>query len=552
MKPLYQYILAFLLTFTITSCDRNSSPQTAPQSLPASDNSSPAESIHYNALVIGISKYSNTGWQDLGTACNDAKAVGKILREHYGFNVTELMDEQATHGNILRTFDQLMNLTEHDALLVYFAGHGYYDKQMDEGYWIPYGAQRQRMNLPAKEDWLWNSNLTRIINTIPARHVLVIADTCYGGSLFRGENEVSDKSGNWYQRAIAIPSRFLITSGNIEPVLDSGIRHSVFAQQLLNFLEYTEKNIFSASDIGIAIRTEVSELTGQLVRMGPLPSPLNAGGEFVFIRENSNLLEAQNPHPPKEAQEKPNESKNRGAINEIINPLETSIKESQPDSFVRPRVLACLGPEGGNQEESVLVRSILYRSLDRIGGCIVVERDALDQLMQEAELGRSELADSRVATRIGKLLPASLILIGEIIPLQNQKEIYLRVIDTETSRVLTSISATFSTHNELKSASETLAREIMQTMNEARPLLLKASPTPNGALIAGWGKFHGARIGDTFEIITIKAEGTISQQEISLGNAQLTAMEEEQAEFHPVWNEETTTPSTNLWLKATL
>ena len=94
----------------------------------------------------------------------------------------------------------------------------------------------------------------------------------------------------WYHRANARPSRYLLTSGNLEPVLDTGARHSIFAQQLLNYLMFPEQDVFSASDLGKALRINVSALTGQMVRMGPLKVPSHAGGEFVFMRKGTEFL----------------------------------------------------------------------------------------------------------------------------------------------------------------------------------------------------------------------------------------------------------------------
>lgn len=524
--------------FAGTACDR---PQTG-RKIEQSATDTPA--LRYRALVIGIGDYAGTGWPKLGTSVADAEALSEVLYSKYGFETTTLTDRQATRGNILRTLDQLMTLDEHDALLIYFAGHGYYDEQMDEGYWIPFGAKRLRNNQPAKEDWLWNSSLNRILEASPARHILLIADTCYGGSLFRGEPS-DEKSAQWYERAMSIPSRYLITSGNLEPVLDSGIRHSIFAQELLNFLNYTDQDVFAASDIAVAIRSKVSRLTGQLVRMGPMNSQAHAGGEFVFVRAGSSFA-AHVPEPD-----------NAVFRNAPINPLQhlkeridKSSASGESNLFVRPRILACLGPVGESPEETAMVRSRLYSSLNDFSGCVLVERKAFDALLEEVELGSSELADQRVAMEIGKLLPASLIIFGDIIPIGNNREIHLRVVDTETSRVLTSAYAAFQTASELDTACRTLAEKIMQTLNRARPLLFRARQSGNGTLVAGWGRFHGARVGDTFEIISRENTDTVAPRETVLGTARLLSLDEEQSVFQTQWNIPGDPQASTLWLRA--
>jgi hypothetical protein len=535
MKTRCQHILFGALFLMFAACDR---PE---QSTPIKESTGTATPLTYHALVIGIGDYTGTGWPQLGTARADAEAMGDILRTRYGFNVIELTDRQATQGNILRALDQLMQLTTNDALLIYFAGHGFYDESMNEGFWIPYGAHRSRMEQPAKEDWLWNSSISRILSASPAKHILLIADTCYGGSLFRGEEEPS-KSVRWYQRAMTVPSRYLITSGNLEPVLDSGIRHSIFAQEILNYLQYTEQDVFSASDIAVSIRSKVSQLTGQLVRMGPLASPAHAGGEFVFVRSGTELSTAADTEPEGAL------FRNIGSTNRLQN-LATRVKAT---TFVRPRILACLGPTGSTPEENAMVRNQLQNSLSDIGGSILVEREAFDSLLREVDLGRSGMADQRAATEIGKLLPASLILFGEIIPNGEQKEIHLRIVDTETSRVLSSASASFKTRDEMNRACQTLAGQVMKTMNQARPLLLPSTWINSGQLQANWGRFHGARIGDTFDMVSRENTDTISPTETSHGSARLLSLGEEQAVFETEWKGTETNRPAMLWLKATL
>ncbi|MBN2685257.1 MAG: caspase family protein [Pontiellaceae bacterium] len=544
---IHHILLAGLGMILLSACDRKE------ERFPAEETagSATAAPLNYHALVIGISEYSGTGWPDLNTADADARAVADVLRSRYGFSVTAMIDEQATRGNILRKLDQLMQLTDQDALLIYFAGHGYYDQPMDEGYWIPYGARRENGGQQAKEDWLWNSSISQILDALPARHVLLIADTCYGGALFRGDEERHEESVRWYRRAMSIPSRYLITSGDLEPVLDSGIRHTVFAQEILNYLQYTDKAVFSASDLAISIRSKVSELTGQLVRMGPLASPAHAGGEFVFVQSSASLpqtaLDAEIMQPV-------GAPELRGPAEKLAAQIETYSQRTPDRSFVRPRVLACLGPDDQEHpEESALIRAKLYESLGKIGGCIIVERESFDDILQEVEFGRSPLADSRAATTIGKLLPASLIIFGELIPLGENTGILLRIVDTESGRVLSSGSATFTDDDELDGTCDQLARRIMITMNAAHPLEFKAVCTEQGMIQANWGKFHGAQIGDSFEVMNRENVGTVSQQDHSLGTAIIRVLGEESCELSPDWNPGMERHSTtNLWLKMLL
>lgn len=255
------------------------------------------EMPRYHAIVIGINEYEKKpplGWESLTTARQDAEAVAEVLEVQYGFQVTRLLDKQATRDGIIQALDKLKAFTADDAVLIYFGGHGMFDEQLADGYWIPCDARRLVGSSLPNADWVWNSQISKLIEASKARHILVIADSCFSGSLFRGvqiELNSARFDQGWYRRALEIPSRYLITSGNVEPVLDTGYGHSIFAQKLLDFLRFTEKPVFSVTELGLAVRDEVCKLakTRQMPRMGPLNVSSHAGGEFVFIQKNAQL-----------------------------------------------------------------------------------------------------------------------------------------------------------------------------------------------------------------------------------------------------------------------
>ena len=69
-------------------------------------------------------------------------------------------------------------LDEEDNLLIYYAGHGKLDESQELGYWLPIDAE-QGNNI----NWISNKAITDILNVIEAKHILVVADSCYAGTL---------------------------------------------------------------------------------------------------------------------------------------------------------------------------------------------------------------------------------------------------------------------------------------------------------------------------------------------------------------------------------
>ncbi len=127
--------------------------------------------------MIGNNDYQNI--TQLKTAVKDARAVAKMLRERYNFEVTLLIN--ATRSDLFTAFSKLRRkLQTSDNLLIYYAGHGVMDKQTQRRYWLPVDAQRS-----IKSNWVANEDITSELKAIAAKHVLIVADSCYSGTLTR-------------------------------------------------------------------------------------------------------------------------------------------------------------------------------------------------------------------------------------------------------------------------------------------------------------------------------------------------------------------------------
>jgi hypothetical protein len=69
----------------------------------------------------------------------------------------------------------------------------------------------------------------------------------------------------------------------------------------------------------------------------------------------------------------------------------------------------------------------------------LVERRRLEEILREQRLGASELADQHAAIRIGKILAAHCVFMGTVLEREGSLEIFLHVVDTETSLILTAV-----------------------------------------------------------------------------------------------------------------
>lgn len=232
-----------------------------------------------HALIISNSTYREL--PELRTPTSDGRSLANLLRDDYGFRVTVL--NNVTRAEILRALMSLRTqLTESDNLLIFYAGHGWLDTEADAGYWLPIDASK---NDPV--NWISNETLTSALKAIRAKHVIIVADSCYSGKLTRGLRvdglEREGFSGLANRRA-----RVVISSGGLEPVLDGGAEgnHSVFANALLKVLKENQ-NVLDAAGLFSELRKRVTWNTDQIPEYGVIHKAGHDGGDFLFIRTQS-------------------------------------------------------------------------------------------------------------------------------------------------------------------------------------------------------------------------------------------------------------------------
>jgi hypothetical protein len=241
---------------------------------------------NYYALVIGINQYPPP-MKQLKTAVNDARAIGNLLEDKYGFHVQYLLDQDATRFKILDALSRYRNtLNENDNLLIYYAGHGYSDRDAEKAYWLPADADSG-----TSPNRIIADDLTTGVRVLPSRHVLIVSDSCYSGGLSRDADapEHAGTESAFIARMLKSKSRTLMASGGDEPVSDSGSNgHSVFAYAVLQALERDDQPIFTASDLFYgSIRQQVAGRSSQLPQYTVIRNSDHDEGDFVFMHKTA-------------------------------------------------------------------------------------------------------------------------------------------------------------------------------------------------------------------------------------------------------------------------
>lgn len=245
----------------------------------------------YHALIVGNDAYQHL--PPLRTAVADAQAVANLLRNRYGFANVKLLTN-ATRYQIASALEEMREtLTEKDNLLIYFAGHGEIDRRNQRGHWLPVDAEAGRT-----ANWISNIFISDVLNASSAKHILVVADSCFSGTLTRSALAQLQAGMSDDARAEAIRTmvgeraRTALTSGGEVPVVDStGGRHSVFAQAFLDLLS-SNPGVLEAQLLHRELAKRVKRATdllgvNQVPQYAPIEYTQHGGGDFLFVARSS-------------------------------------------------------------------------------------------------------------------------------------------------------------------------------------------------------------------------------------------------------------------------
>ena len=205
-----------------------------------------------------------------------------LMIRRYGFEsryVIELYDGKGTRGEMIKGFEYLaQKVRPEDNVVIYYGGHGKFDKAMNRGYWVPVNGE-----LHSTAEYLANTELHAFVAAINSRATLVISDACFSGTLFRGDEDANER---YFREVAKLKARQALISGGNEPVMDTGLssNHSVFAHYLLNRLSNNQEKYLTASDLFERIKLPVSNSSLQTPQCRPIGNTGDEGGEFVFVR----------------------------------------------------------------------------------------------------------------------------------------------------------------------------------------------------------------------------------------------------------------------------
>jgi len=234
----------------------------------------------YYALIIGVSNYDETS--DVpnleGLPTRDAKDLADVLVSKYSFkkeNITLLNNSPKENEIMMELFKLRQKSTSKDNVLIFYAGHGIYDKASGTGSWLPSDANpKYELNL------IRNSTIKDNIKQIKSKHTLLISDACFSGSIFKTRSLKSAPKS--ISRKYELPSRKAITSGTLKTVPNE----SVFLKYLIKRLSENQNAFISARQLFDSFEEAVMNNSNNVPQYGTIHGVGDEGGDFIFVKKN--------------------------------------------------------------------------------------------------------------------------------------------------------------------------------------------------------------------------------------------------------------------------
>lgn len=227
------------------------------------------------ALLIGNNAYTQP-IPALGTPISDVDRIAEVLSRRFGYETRVLHD--AGKEEIIQALNAVADDAKpDDSVLLFYAGHGYLMEDTKMGFWIPVDGSTKTAS-----NWISNTDISKLLQAIPARQVILVSDSCFSGSLTREQKLTagySAKSADVFRRRTVLA----FSSGDEEPVSDEGKEgHSIFAWHLIRSLQAVGGNVLGFEiyrSVHDGVRKEYPQEPqyGGVVTAGHV-----SGGEYLF------------------------------------------------------------------------------------------------------------------------------------------------------------------------------------------------------------------------------------------------------------------------------
>ncbi len=261
-------------------------------------------------LAIGIDKYTPSNFSRK-YASKDVDAFVNLIQSKYGFEkkyITVLKNEQATKKNIMEKLNSCVDpkvYSKEDCLLIFFAGQAKSfpnpDGEGELAFLIPYDIGLDLVKETSidvyKRKCISIQELKDIFTETSVRHILFLADACFGGMDFEGTKTNKSRLPSYVMRISASNGLQAINAGKSDekPADIDATKHGLFTQELLKSLEGDEFDtnkdmLLTASELASYLTKKITEES----KGKQNPQFATSGyGEFIFVDQSVKKREAK-------------------------------------------------------------------------------------------------------------------------------------------------------------------------------------------------------------------------------------------------------------------
>jgi hypothetical protein len=242
----------------------------------AGDDTKPIVTGKYYALVIGIQNYTDPQFPRLENPIRDAQMFYNAITSKYTFNEEDVKFlKDATNTEIEQALEDFSKkIKSDDSFVIFYAGHGYLDEAANNGYWIPVNAVRN-----SRTTWFRNSVLRDWLREIRSKHILLISDACFGGSIFTQSRSINDASQG-IKKLYDLPSKKAMTSGTKK---ESVSDESAFLKYLVIRLVDNKEKFLPSGLLFSSFSIAVMNNSSTVPQYGVIQDVGDEGGDFIFI-----------------------------------------------------------------------------------------------------------------------------------------------------------------------------------------------------------------------------------------------------------------------------
>ncbi len=242
--------------------------------------------IKSHAFILTTSQYTDHAtWGQLPNAKAAGEKLKQILENDYLFDKV-VHKNNLSLNDFMEQLKQMKQVDENDQLLIYIAGHGYYDRDFGTGHLVfnnSEGLNTQTM--------FSHAQLSQMIDYFPSKHILIIIDACYSSTfdlevakaMLAGElrGKGTKTMEQYVVDELKLISRLYLTSGETQTATGSSTQlYSPFSSALIESLLSPD---YKADEVVTYL-----ELRNDLDKRKIKPTP--RGGGFGRNETRSNFL----------------------------------------------------------------------------------------------------------------------------------------------------------------------------------------------------------------------------------------------------------------------